>query len=141
MTMRNTMLVLVVLFLNSCSSTTLPEHSTDIKTSKVSGEEEEEKWEVIVFDPGYETFLVSRARPMNMFSDSYLKSRNQMLVSEWNSRYLSGRNRDIYEVQIDYDSTEDYGLEFNYRLYQFFAYVSSRYGVKFDSLSLMDARR
>ena len=135
------MLVLVVLVLNSCSSTTLPEHSTDIKTSKVSGEEEEEKWEVIVFDPGYETFLVSRARPMNMFSDSYLKSRNQMLVSEWNSRYLSGRNRDIYEVQIDYDSTEDYGLEFNYRLYQFFAYVSSRYGVKFDSLSLMDARR
>ena len=139
--MKNIALIIVALLITSCTSKIPTSGNTDIKTSKIKDANDDEKWEVVVFDPDYETFLRSRARPISMFTDSYLKSRNQMLVSEWNSRYLSGRNRNIYEVSIDYDINEDYGIEFNYRLYQFFAYVSARYGVKFNNLSVMDARR
>ena len=126
----------------SCGVQHLPEDAkADIKTSKTEVANDDEKWDVIVFDPQYETYILSVARPISMFTDAYLRSRNQILVSEWNSRYYSGRNPNFYEVAIDYDPNEDYGIEFNYRIYQFFGFLNWRYGVKFNGLSMMDRRK
>ena len=44
-------------------------------------------------------------------------------------------------MAIDYDVRENYDLDFNYRLYQFFAYLNYRYGVTFQGLSGADKRR
>ena len=102
---------------------------------------DDDKWEVIVMDPQYDTYINSVAKPMSMYSDDWLRARNISLVADWNSRYYSGRNPNFYEVSIDYDPTENYGKEFNYRLYQFFAYLNWKYGVKFQGLSAADTTR
>ncbi len=109
-----------------------------LRTQRASSVVQDE-YEIVVFDAQYETFLASRATPISQYSEETLKSRNQFLVQEWNSRVLQGNiNRDIYEIAIDYDSREKYGLEFEYRLYQFFAFVSWKYGEKFAGLRASD---
>ncbi len=135
-----TFLPIVLFLFVGCAQQNIPaDAQPQFKTEKSS--DDEEKWEVIVFDPQYETYLVSVARPKAMFSNAFLQARNQLLVSDWNSRYYSGRNPNFYEVAIDYDPQENYDLDFNYRLYQFFAYLNYRYGVNFQGLSGADKRR
>ena len=101
---------------------------------------DEGEWDIEVIDTQYDYFLNAVAKPMSMYSEGYLKSKNAFLVSEWNSYYISGRQRNVIESMIDYDPNEDYGLKFEYKLYQVFAYVQWKYGLKLNGLSQTDVR-
>lgn len=101
---------------------------------------EDGEWEIHVLDSQYDYFLNAVAKPMSMYSESYLKSKNAFLVSEWNSYYFSGRYRNVIESAIEYNPQENYGLTFEYRLYQVFAYVQWKYGLKLNGLSGADVR-
>jgi hypothetical protein len=101
---------------------------------------EDGEWELTVIDTQYDYFLNAIAKPMNMYSESYLRSRNTFLVTEWNSYFFSGRYRNVIESSIDYDTRENYGLKFEYQLYQVFAYVQWKYGLKMNGLSQTDVR-
>jgi hypothetical protein len=79
------------------------------------------QYELIVMDPGFDSWLATRP-PMDFYSKEYYALRNHLYVSEWNQRYLTSRNRDLYESYIDYDNNTDYGLELNYKLYYYFRY-------------------
>lgn len=94
----------------------------------------------MVFDTQYDYFLNAIAQPQSMYNEQTLKARNQALVSEWNSYYYSGRYRNVIESAIDYDPNENYGLEFEYRLYQVFAFVQWKYGLRLRALSGADMR-
>lgn len=98
------------------------------------------EWDLQVLDSQYDYFLNAIAKPMNMYSENYLKSKNSFLVSEWNSYYFAGRYRNIIESSIDYDPQENYGLKFEYKLYQVFAYVQWKYGLRMRGLSGADIR-
>ena len=138
--MKNIIVIAILsLFIWSCSTSSRPvaEHQkTSIATQKKTDSADE--WEITVFDAEYETFVATRAQPKSMFTESSLKSRNTILVNEWNSRFYSGINRNFYEVAIDYDPAEKYGLDFEYRMYQFFAYCNWKYGIRFTGLRGID---
>ena len=98
------------------------------------------EWDLEVIDTQYDYFLNAIAKPMDFYSESYLKNKNSFLVPEWNSLYLSGRYRNIIESSIDYDPNEKYGLKFEYKLYQVFAYVQWKYHLKLNGLSETEVR-
>ena len=98
------------------------------------------EWDLQVIDTQYDYFLNAIAKPMNMYSESYLKNKNTFLVNEWNSYYYSGKYRNVIESSIDYDPQENYGLKFEYKLYQVFAYVQWKYGLKLQGLSMTEVR-
>lgn len=77
---------------------------------------------------------------MDFYTESYLKNRNAFLVSEWNSDYFSGKYRNVIESSIDYNPQENYGLKFEYKLYQVFAFVQWKYGLKLNGLSQTELR-
>jgi hypothetical protein len=86
------------------------------------------QYELIIFDPGFDTYLLTK--PMDMHSESFYETQNRFYVAEWNSRYMNpGRNTDLYESYIDYRPEIHYGLEFNYRLYYYFKYFEEVNGV------------
>lgn len=99
------------------------------------------EWELTVIDTQFDYFLNAVAQPINQYSESTLKSRNTMLVTEWNSYYTSGRYRNVIESSIDYDPRENYGIKFEYKLYQVFAYVNWKYKLKMNGLSASDSFR
>lgn len=138
--MKNLVSFLMILFLAvSCSPQNKVadnKENTAIKPEKNADGE----WDIEVLDSQYDYFLKAIAKPMNMYSESYLKNKNTFLVSEWNSYYFSGKYRNVIESSIDYNPQENYGLKFEYKLYQVFAYVQWKYGLKMNGLSQADVR-
>ena len=138
--MKNLIVIAIIsAFIWSCSTSSKPlaeDQKPSLATQKKTDSADE--WEITVFDAEYENFVASRAQPKSMFTESSLKSRNTLLVTEWNNRFYSGVNPNFYEVAIDYDPKENYGLDFEYRMYQFFAYCNWKYGIRFNGLRGID---
>ncbi|WP_372938124.1 DUF6146 family protein [Seonamhaeicola sp.] len=106
------------------------EHKENITvndTVKIANEELE--YEIIIIDPGYASWLVSRAKPEGFYSQQFLETRNNIYVIEWNQRVLQPNrfNPNLYELRIDYDPNIDYGYEVNYKLYNYFIYFQIKY--------------
>lgn len=137
---KSAFLLIVFLLSFSCSA------QSDLKSDKEKSEmkpskNEDGEWDLTVIDTQFDYFLNAIARPVSQYSESYLKSRNILLVSEWNSYYNSGKYRNVIESSIDYDPKEKYGLKFEYKLYQVFAYVNWKYGLRMNGLSGIDTTR
>ncbi len=90
------------------------------------------EYEVIIIEPGFNTWLISRAFPRNYYSQSYLENKNRIWITEWNSRVLqpSLYNPNLYEMNIAYDPTIDYGYEVNYLIYNYLVYFQNTYKQK-----------
>lgn len=91
-------------------------------------------YEVIIIDPGFSTWLNTSAYPRGYHSQSYLESKNQIYVSEWNSRVMQPQRYDpnLYEMTINYDANVDYGYEVNYLIYNYMIYFQNTYKQKLN---------
>lgn len=92
------------------------------------------KYEVIIIEPGFQSFLNSQAQPKNYYSQSYLENKNGILVEEYNRRVRQPQQYDpqLYPQEINYDPNVDYGYKVNYLLYNYFVYFSRKYNQKFS---------
>lgn len=139
--MKNLVLLLILsLFSVYCSAQSDPKNEKEKSEMKPSKNDDGE-WDLTVIDTQFDYFLNAIAKPLSQYSESYLKNRNTFLVTEWNSYYSSGRYRNVIESSIDYDPKEKYGIKFEYKLYQVFAYVNWKYGLKMNGLSGSDTTR
>ena len=87
------------------------------------------EYEIIIMEPGFNSWLQSRARPEGYYSQEFLENRNVVYVNEWNNRVLNPArySPNLYEMQIDYNPSIDYGYEVNYKLYYYFIYFQMTY--------------
>jgi len=111
----------------SQSATCFPQDRKDIlkvKSDTVSADSVEYK--LIVFDPGFESWLVTQPSA-SFHSKGYYEMKNRLYVNEWNYRYEHElRYGNLYENRIEYYPDVDYGLDLNYRLYYFFRYFEEQ---------------
>lgn len=137
--MKNLIIFFSIFFMVQCApQNKMPSNSENPELKPQKNDDGE--WDLQVIDTQYDYFLNAIAKPISMYSESYLKSRNSFLVSEWNSYYYSGKYRNVIESSIDYNPQENYGLKFEYKLYQVFAYVQWKYGLRMSGLSQTDLR-
>ncbi|MFV5695792.1 DUF6146 family protein [Flavobacterium sp. LB3P122] len=133
--MKNSFYILAIILVSlySCKTSTSPFSKTDktipTQSDTVRIANDELQYEVIIIDPGFSTWLYSRAFPRGYHSRTYLENKNQFYVSEWNSRVLQPQRYDpnLYEMSINYDSNIDYGYEVNYLIYNYFIYFQNTY--------------
>ncbi len=87
------------------------------------------EYEIMIIEPGFESWLIGRAKPQGYYSQSFLGGRNRLFVNEWNNRVLQSQlyNPNLYQMQIDYQPHIDYGYEVNYKLYYYFIYFQLEY--------------
>lgn len=83
------------------------------------------EYELIIFDPGYELYLISQP-PISYYSKNYYKSWNIKYVSEWNNRHILRANTGLFESYIDYNPFVDYDLELEYKLYYYFQFFEEK---------------
>lgn len=95
---------------------------------------EELQYEVIIIDPGFSSWLASKAYPRGYHSQSYLENKNQIYVGEWNRRVLQPQqySPNLYEMTIDYQPHIDYGYEVNYLIYNYMIYFQNTYKQKLN---------
>jgi hypothetical protein len=87
------------------------------------------QYELIVYDPGFDTWLATRPS-REFYSKEYYELKNRFYVSEWNYRYTTSQNTDLFGWYIDYDNNIDYGLDLNYKLYYYFRYFEESNRIK-----------
>jgi len=124
-------LIFSISLLTSCASQKNTKKASKEKPVRIANEELE--YEIIIFDIGFESYLRTIAKPEGYYSESYLENKNKFYVNTWNTRALNPLNYDssIYENTIDYSSDIHYGLEVNYKLYNYFKFVEYKYKEKF----------
>ena len=137
--MKNSYYIIIVLFCLFLSCTTSKstfsstEKSVAAQGDTVRIANDELEYEVIIIDPGFNTWLNSRALPRGYHSQSFLETKNQLYVTEWNSRVLQPMrySPNLYEMSINYDPNIDYGYEVNYLIYNYMIYFQNTYKQKF----------
>ena len=92
------------------------------------------EYEVIIIDTGFTLYLNTIAKPKNYYSLNYLENRNNMYVTNWNLRALNPLkfNSSIYGNIIDYSPQIRYGLEVNYKLFNYFQFAQQKYKIRLD---------
>lgn len=90
------------------------------------------EYEIIIFEPGFNFWLNSTAKPSGYYTLEFLETRNYQYVIAWNQRVLQPNRYtpNLYELQIDYQPHIDYGYEVNYKLYNYFIYFQRKYKQK-----------
>jgi signal peptidase I len=134
--MKNLFLFVIILAgIVSCKTKPLDDKANqEANTKVVKGDtikiaNEDVEYEVIIIDAGFSSWLYSRALPRNYHSLSYLENKNQWYVQEWNRRVLQPQryDRNLYEMQINYDPSIRYGYEVNYLIYNYMIYFQNTY--------------
>lgn len=93
------------------------------------------EYEVIIIDAGFNSWLATRARQRGFYSQQYLENKNRFWVAEWNIRAnQSTRYRDMYQMQINYSPSIDYGYEVNYLLYNYLVYFQQTTGQRLGGI-------
>lgn len=84
------------------------------------------EYEVIIIDPGFNSWLYSRAKPRGFYEQAYMENRNRFWVTEWNIRATQPmRYGNMYLQPIDYDARTNYGYEVNYLLFNYLVYFQN----------------
>jgi hypothetical protein len=94
------------------------------------------EYEITIIEMGFETWMLTNAKPRWYYSNDYYQNKNQFLVVDWNNRVISTMHQPPYEFQIDYDPNIDYGLEVNYQLYWYFKFMEHKYNINLRGASL-----
>lgn len=130
--MKKGIYLLISLLFFACNSTKKTTEN-ELPEGAVKIANEELEYEIIIIDPGFDTYLYSVARPANFYSIDYYERNNARYVNEWNIRHRNPRQFDpnIYENEIIYNPRIRYGLDVNYKLFNYFKFVETRYNQKF----------
>ncbi|ULC58593.1 DUF6146 family protein [Flaviramulus sp. BrNp1-15] len=134
--MKNTIYILLLCaFVFNCNTTKTTTNQKDERLESVKDNDtvtianDDLEYQIIIIEPGFNTWLVSTARPEGYYSQQFLENRNYLYVTEWNQRVMQPQrfNPNLYELQINYQQGIDYGYEVNYKLYNYFIYFQLTY--------------
>lgn len=123
-------LLTVGLFIWACSSSPV-KNNPNKKEEPVVIANDSLEYEIIIIDPGFNTYLQTLARPVGYYSQVYLENKNIVYVTNWNYRAQNPTsfNSNIYQNVIDYESGINYGYEVNYKLFNYFEFAQRKYNM------------
>jgi Family of unknown function (DUF6146) len=127
--MKKTVLILLVMLVafqtvGFSQKKNEPKH---LKADTLSADSLEHR--LIIMDPGFDVWLATKP-PKEFYSNDYYAQKNRFYVTEWNLRYVTLHNSDLYENYIEYNPKIDYGIDINYKLYYYFRYFEETNHVK-----------
>lgn len=125
------MVICVIIY--NCSSIPI-KNKTNTTEKPVVIANDSLEYEVIIFDIGFNLYLNTIARPMGYYSQKFLENKNDIFVTNWNLRAMNPTRYDasIYGNIIDYHPNIDYGLEVNYKLFNYFLFAQKKYDMRLD---------
>ena len=95
----------------------------------ISISEEKEEYELIVLDPGFETWFVTTWSPAKDRSPDYYASWNRQYVLAWNYKATNQHTSNFFDNTIQYESSIDYGIDVDRKLYYYFRWVDTKLGI------------
>jgi len=95
----------------------------------ISIQEEEEEYELLVLDAGFETWYQVAWSSSNDRSLKYYEHWNQQYVNAWNYKATRSHTSEFFDNMIQYDVSENYGMDVERKLYFYFRWVDTKLGI------------
>ena len=132
--MKNALYFLVILLTIVSCGTSNTKNTTNSKKDMEEAvviSNDSLEYEIIILDIGFNTYLHTIAKPIEYYSQNYLETKNNFYVVEWNIRANNPMQYgDLYDNRIEYLPNVDYGLEVNYKLFNYFQFFERKYSVR-----------
>lgn len=117
----------VALILFACAS-----NKDVVKIEDVESPSDSTEYMIIVDEPGYDSWIVTQAKPEWYYEQSYYRHWNTLYTKEFNHKVRTGRFGHPFNEYIEYDQTVNYGIEVEYKLFWYFKYIEDKYDVKLN---------
>lgn len=129
---RFILITILSIFIISCTSNQVIDDKKTSENKLTFEPNEDGEYDIIVFDPQYDIFLKSIARPKSYNTYEFYKARNRFYTTIWNQRHMmpSVYDPNLYATSIELDQNIDYGLDFEYKLYNFFQFIEWKYSIR-----------
>jgi len=115
-------LTLIVLFVWACSSSRgIVKVEKEFSTTKSDSLE----YDIETFDARFDSWYVLHNSPAAARSLQYYENWNHQYVIAWNEHAMRMGRNSFFEPIAGYDPSEDYGFEFNHKLFYYFQYVEN----------------
>ncbi|HAX96526.1 MAG TPA: hypothetical protein DCY35_08410 [Prolixibacteraceae bacterium] len=124
-----TIIIFIVSIFTICACTGIRESTRVLIENEKIASDDTLQYELVIIDPGFETWFVTHSKPVWFHSQSWLETWNRQYVTAWNARYMNGRGNRCCDTYIDYQFHVDYGLDLNHKLYWYFRYVERKLGM------------
>ncbi len=118
---------IVLLMVNACGTYQQPVQITSGNVIPPKGDKEEH--ELVVLDPGFDTWFQTQWSPAKDRSSSYYNAWNDRYVQAWNFKATTPGYAPNFSNTINYDYSENYGMEVSRKLYYYFQYVENELGI------------
>ena len=133
--MKHVIIIFVtIIAFASCKSTysTADTSSNEISNDTIKIKNDSLEYEIMIIEPGFNNWLAKQP-PRGYYGQSFLESRNQQFVQQYNYRVQNPQQFDplVYQQEINYSFNIDYGYEVNYLLYNYFVYFQQKYNQNF----------
>lgn len=89
----------------------------------------EDKYELIVLDPGFDTWFITTWSPAKDRSVEYYSNWNNQYVIAWNNKAMHAHTSQLFNNTIQYNPQIDYGIEVERKLYYYFRWVDTKLGI------------
>ncbi len=119
--------MIIAVFLVACAAPRDVLKESDKNLIDIAGEEEE--YELLVLDPGFESWFLTTWSPANDRSVEYYAMWNQRYVLEWNYKATQVHTSKLFDSTILYDPTTNYGMDVERKLYYYFRWVDTKLGI------------
>jgi hypothetical protein len=124
--------LVVIVVISSCgsnrSTSTTTNDSNTVSNDTVRIANDSLKYEIIIIEPGFNSWLVTQP-PRGYRSKSSMDISNDFAVTTYNLRANNPLqyNVNLYPLRIDYDRDVDYGYEVTFLLFNYFKFFEQRY--------------
>ena len=129
--MKTLKFAIFLILIAACAS----QQNIQIKATDTVDTEDSVSYELIVLDPGFESWFLIYSKPSWYHSQQYYETWNEQYVNAWNYNSIWHRNARLLDGQIDYNPQIDYGLDINHKLFYYFQYVENELKIRILSNS------
>ncbi|TDO03830.1 DUF6146 family protein [Sunxiuqinia elliptica] len=129
--MKTLKFAIFLILIAACAS----QQNIQIKATDTVDTEDSVSYELIVLDPGFESWFLTYSKPSWYHSQQYYETWNEQYVNAWNYNSIWHRNARLLDGQIDYNPQIDYGLDINHKLFYYFQYVENELKIRILSNS------
>jgi hypothetical protein len=120
--------ILFFLLISTACAPTYTSSNQDRTQPNIVQPEDEEEYELLIIDPDFDRWFQVNGRPIGFYSERYYEQKNQQYVASWNEKVGRYGGNSPFQNIINYNYSEDYGIELNYQLFWYFKYIEDVYG-------------
>lgn len=92
--------------------------------------EDSTEYNILIIDPAFDRWYMMRYSASMDRSNEYYKGMNNIGVQNWNDYYHRGKYPQVIGSFLSYNTSIDYGLEVNRRLYWYFKYTEENFKIR-----------